>query len=55
MLGCDLREVCAAVHRAVSAPRRAELPRHCHPQGHEPGGETLQVADCPLLIINLKK
>ena len=24
-----------------AAPHRAELPRHRHPQGHEPGGEAV--------------
>ena len=31
----------AAVRGPGATPHRAELPRHRHPQGHEPGGEAV--------------
>ena len=41
--GGDLRQVCAAVRGPGAAADWAELPSHRNPQGHEPGGEAVQV------------
>lgn len=38
LTGGDICEVGAALHGLGPAPRGAELPSHCHPQGHGPGG-----------------
>ena len=38
LTGGDICEVGAALHGLGPAPCGAELPSHCHPQGHGPGG-----------------
>ena len=41
--GGDLRQVGPTMRGPRPVVDRAELPRHRHPQGNEPGGETLKV------------
>ena len=47
--GGDLRQVGPTMRGPRPAADRAELPRHRHPQGNEPGGETLKV----YLVLNV--
>ena len=41
--GGDLRQVGPTMRGPRPAADRAELPRHRHPQGNEPGGEAVEV------------
>ena len=47
--GGDLRQVGPTMRGPRPAADRAELPRHRHPQGNEPGGEALKV----YLVLNV--
>ena len=48
--GGDLRQVGPTMRGPRPAADRAELPRHRHPQGNEPGGEAVEV----YLVLNVK-
>ena len=42
-LGCNLREVCAALSSSISASSGAKLPNHCNSQRNVTGGKIVKV------------